>query len=382
MARLALALVLAAALAGCADRPRGVMAPVATPPPPGAGTVDMLVVTTRQRAPDDATLFTGERGEDLSFVDVAVSVPPAGARAVGEVRWPGTVPGNPATDFVVTRADVLPLATVRARFDTILRRPGIGGRVLVFVHGYNTRFEDAVMRQAQIAHDTGASRVPVLFTWPSRGQLTAYTYDRESANYSRDALERALAEISRHPGVRDIAVIAHSMGGWVTLEALRQMAIRSGRVHPKITQVMLAAPDVDVDVFRTQLAALGAARPTITLFVSRDDTALDLSRRVWGDVARVGSVDASAEPYHALFERERVEVIDLTRLATSDPIAHEKFARGAEVVRFIGRRLLAGQRIGDHDGSFGERVGLVGSDVGAAVGGILTAPLRVLAGDR
>ena len=66
-------------------------------------------------------------------------------------------------------------------------------QVLVFVHGFNNRFEDAVFRFAQIIHDSRADVAPVLFTWPSKGSVFAYGYDRESANYSRDALEDASA---------------------------------------------------------------------------------------------------------------------------------------------------------------------------------------------
>ena len=65
-----------------------------------------------------------------------------------------------------------------------------------------------------------------MFTWPSRGSVWAYGYDRESANYSRDALERLLQFLSKDPAVGEISVLAHSMGNWVALEALRQMAIR------------------------------------------------------------------------------------------------------------------------------------------------------------
>ena len=59
-------------------------------------------------------------------------------------------------------------------------------RALVFVHGYNNRFDDAVFRFAQLVHDTNAAVVPVLFTWPSRANALSYGYDRESAGLSRD----------------------------------------------------------------------------------------------------------------------------------------------------------------------------------------------------
>ncbi len=95
------------------------------------------------------------------------------------------------------------------------------------MHGYNTRFEEAVYRLAQIAHDAGAPVVPVLFTWPSRGKLFDFVYDRESATYSRDGLETVLQAMVKDPNVREISILAHSMGNFVAVEAIRQMAIRT-----------------------------------------------------------------------------------------------------------------------------------------------------------
>src|SRR6202030_2630354 len=100
--------------------------------------------------------------------------------------------------------------------------------------GYNTRFAEAVYRLAQISHDSGAPAVPVLFTWPSRGRPLVYTYDRESTNFSRDALEDVLQCLAKDPAVGEISILAHSMGNWVTLEALRQMSIRNRGLPAKI----------------------------------------------------------------------------------------------------------------------------------------------------
>ncbi|MCY1376094.1 hypothetical protein D9M69_635620 [compost metagenome] len=80
--------------------------------------------------------------------------------------------------------------------------------------------------------------------------------------------------------VKEVSILAHSMGNWLTLEALRQMAIRNDRLPAKFKNVMLAAPDVDVDVFRSQIEDMGDQRPRFTLFVSQDDRALAFSRRV------------------------------------------------------------------------------------------------------
>lgn len=241
-------------LSACAGRPEGVLEPVALG---GEGTslVDIGVATTRQRSDQAGVVFTGERGPALDFANIVVSIPPASARKVGEVQWPKKLPGNPATDFVATKVEDMDLAEARAWFNgRIVKTPQ--RQALVFIHGFNNRFDDAVFRFAQIVHDSGADVVPVLFTWPSRGSVLAYGYDRESTNYSRDALEKLLKALADDPKVGEISILAHSMGNWVTLEALRQMAIRDGRIAPKIKNVMLASPDVDVDVFQSQMSTL------------------------------------------------------------------------------------------------------------------------------
>ena len=119
-------------------------------------------------------------------------------------------------------------------------------------------------------HDSDAQVVPILFTWPSRGSVLAYGYDRESTAYSRNAFESLLKAISRDPGVGEISILAHSMRTSLALETLRRMAIRDGRVAPKIRNMLLAAPDVDVDLTREAIVDMGSReyRPSFTLFVS------------------------------------------------------------------------------------------------------------------
>ena len=123
-----------------------------------------------------------------------------------------------------------------------------------------------------------------------------------------------LDTIAANPNVKEINVLAHSMGNWVALEALRRMAARTGKIGAKIKNVMLVAPDVDVDVFRTEIKGMGTSRPRIALFVSQDDQALKLSKTIWGGVQRLGEIDPSQEPYHSELEAEHIEVFDLTKL--------------------------------------------------------------------
>jgi esterase/lipase superfamily enzyme len=365
--------------AACASRPENVFESRGATAP-GTSRVEILVATTRKPVTAEGELFGGDRG-DPAFADIEISIPPDKVRKAGEIQWPKHIPANPATEFATMHADVI------AKQDAVLKfRKRLAAthshKVLVFVHGYNNRFDDAVFRLAQIAHDSRTQAMPVLFTWPSQGRLLAYTYDHESASYSRDALETVLNLFVNDPDVSEVSVLAHSMGNWVTLETLRQMAIRHGRVPAKITNVMLASPDLDVDVFRMQLAAIGPTRPHLTLFVSNDDQALAVSRWIWGSRDRLGSVDPRSDRYRRFFHDQHINVVDLSNIDTADSLKHGKFAESATVVRLIGQLLATGQPITDEHLSLGDRVGTftrgTAAAAGSAIGTVATAPIAVI----
>ncbi len=360
----------AAALSGCAA-PVGVLEPVDAQPP-GATRLDMLVATTRAPSPESGVLFSGERGA-ASLSSVTVSIPPDEGRQVGQVQWPRRTPPDPATEFAMMRVD--PLKDL-AQVDPWIRKQGVKSRrVLVFVHGFNTRFENALFSFAQIVHDSGADAAPVLFSWPSRGSLFDYAYDRESANISRDAFEKLLARLSESPSVGEVTILAHSMGAWLTMETLRQMAIRRGKVPERIHNVILASPDIDVDLFRAQLTSLGERRPRFIVFVSQRDRALQLSRSIAGNVERLGAADPGAKPW---ISEKGVEVIDLTGVGSADITRHSKFSGNPDVVRFLGAQLING----DAPAGVGERVGGtamgLAQGVAGATGLTLSAPIAIV----
>lgn len=371
------AVALALLLCSC-GHPSGVMTPVAVATTAKTARVEMLVATTRQASGDPATLFNGERSPTPSLTDIAVSIPPG--RKAGEVQWPRKLPPNPATDFAVTH--VKQIATVsegRIWFSQHVE----GGHALVFVHGFNNRYEDSVFRLAQIVHDSGMHATPILFTWPSRAQVTAYEYDKESTNYSRSALEQTLRVLARDPAVKDITVLAHSMGTWLAMEALRQMGIRDGHVDKKIRDVILASPDIDIQVFAKQFVEMGAPRPKFTIFVSQDDRALALSSFITGKVSRLGAIDPSKEPYRTRLEQAGITAIDLTKVKSDDRLNHGKFAESPEIVQLIGQRLMTGQTLTDSNITLGDGVAaVVGgtvSTVGTVAGAAVAAPLTIAA---
>jgi len=312
VASISLSLVLGA----CAGRPsQGVLVPVAQSAE-GTSRVDMLIATTRQRSTADAgEMFNGERAEEISYAAITISIPPDDSREIGTINWPASLPGDPQRDFVTVSADYLNKQKLSAAVSAAAKPAG-RRNVLIFVHGFNNRFDDAVYRFAQVVHDAQVPGIPVLFTWPSRGELSlsAYAYDRESANASSNALAQLIEMLAANPNVKDINIVAHSMGNVVTLEALRGMASRRGKIGAKVKNVMLVAPDVGVDKFRTEMQGMGQSRPRFALFASQDDSALNFSKTIGGGIERIGAVDPAQEPYKSDLSQENVEAFDLTKL--------------------------------------------------------------------
>jgi esterase/lipase superfamily enzyme len=335
---LVLVSLLSILLAACGGPPR-VLVVSAARPEDTAGTVRIFVATSRAstRQPE---YFSGERSPAVGFARLDISVPRS--HQIGQLELPGSVTsaGDPASHFTVSGVERLTepeiLKQVRAE---IAQRPQADREVLVFVHGFNTNFADAAFRFAQIVTDSGFKGVPVLFTWPSRAQVLAYPYDRDSADFSRDALEIGLRAIARDLGANRFDILAHSMGTLLTVETLRQAAIRGdGSFGGKLRNVMLAAPDIDIDVFKTQLAAI--KRP-VTVFVSSDDRALDFSRQFAGDKARLGAISEKDTDVVADLSRAGARIIDLSKDRSGDDYNHGKFATTPRIVQMIGRRLGA-----------------------------------------
>ena len=180
---------------------------------------------------------------------------------------------------------------------------------------------------------------------------------------SRNGLEDLLRDLAKDPNVGEVTILAHSMGNWLTLESLCQMAIRDRRIAPKIRNVILAAPDVDMDLARAAFHDMGQDRPRLTLMVSGDDQALAVSRLVWGDSVRLGAIDPNVEPYRTELERENVSVLNLSAVKSTDTLNCGQFASG-DVVDLFGKRLADGQQISDGQIGIGDR--LVSTAAGAA----------------
>ena len=304
----ACALALVLLCCGCASRPlQGVLVPIAQS---GEGTsrVVILAATTRARATDDAgAMFGPDLASDISYASITVSIPPDSNRKIGEVQWPTTLPGDPSQNFVTVARNYLDRKAFSASVSQAIKQAA-RRKVMVFVHGFNNRFDEAVYRFAQVVHDSNTPAIPVVFSWPSRGEISlrAYYSDRDAARNSRDALVRLLNELAANRNVSEITLLCHSMGCWLSLQAIEASAGRAGTLNPKIKNILFVAPDVALVEFQKWLAHSGRSRPRIALFVSKDDQALKLSRSIWGGERRLGDLNSDEEPYRSEFAQDGI----------------------------------------------------------------------------
>lgn len=156
--------------------------------------------------------------------------------------------------------------------------------LLVFIHGYNVDFQSAVRRTAQIAIDLPFEGVPICYSWPSQGTLVGYPIDENNAQWTETHLRDFLIELASESGASSINVVAHSMGNRPMTAVMRQISWQMEEHDPPLfDRVVLAAPDVDADHFRRDLApALTQVANQVTLYASSSDQALIASKQVHG----------------------------------------------------------------------------------------------------
>jgi esterase/lipase superfamily enzyme len=315
-------------LAACAPRGTITMLPEAG----SVGTVHEMLAATSRGPEEGAGIYSRARSETLRFARFNVSVPPE--RDPGTVTFPGRAAPDPERHFLTVSAQQFrdERAFVAAVDAALARRPAGRREVTVFVHGFNTNFSEGLYRHAQMVHDFGSPGVSVTYAWPSAGSVRAYAFDRESALFARDGLERMLEALTRTRAER-IVVSGHSMGAMLVMDTVRQMAIRgSDRFFAKLQAVLLMAPDLDVDVFRTQAAALQSRGVPIYVFVSGRDRALRLASFLRGEPDRLGSIRDSGR----LAGLEGVVVVDVSDVQGSgDPLNHFPVATSPAMIALI-----------------------------------------------
>lgn len=213
--------------------------------------------------------------------------------------------------------------------------------ILLFVHGYNTSWEQAALRAAQFTYDLEFRGLPVLFSWPSRGKTLAYTADEASVAWSVPHLVHVLERLMTETGARRIHVVAHSMGNRATTGALERLVRGANDYATPLRELVFAAPDIDAGTFRQFItdfnAALAAAAgpgtdvapPRLTLYACGVDTALDFSDRIH----RAGRAGQITDGVIVIAPMETVVVTDIVvDDQRDDRLGHAYFCTNRSVI--------------------------------------------------
>lgn len=311
----------------------------------------MFYGTDRGQAANAKRLeFGPDRGRKLIMGRALVTVPKAHEVPAVERPWAIRIPyfgitlyeeaEDPKKHFTMQELKLLSkdevLTLVRER---LAKSATFKDHALVFVHGFNTTFDNAVYRTAQIAYDLKFDGAPFLYSWPSGGGVASYTYDRESAGQAVPFLREFLDMVVKETGAKSVSVIAHSMGNQPTLQVLKDIKVSSppGVV---ISQIILAAPDVDRDNFENIAKDIQGLANGITLYASSSDKALNVSRRFHGGVPRAGDV-----PDGGPLVVPGIDTIDVTAASTDSlGLNHSSYAENNALLNDIQLLIQTGER--------------------------------------
>jgi esterase/lipase superfamily enzyme len=153
--------------------------------------------------------------------------------------------------------------------------------LFLFIHGFNVNYGDAMRRTGQIAYDLGFGGVSFCYSWPSQGDFTKYPVDKENAEWTVPHLTKVLVDLQKETHFEKVHIIAHSMGTRVLSYALRNA--KDAGFNLDLNNVILAAPDIDADIFREQiLPKIKPCARRLTMYASSGDQALNLSTQFNG----------------------------------------------------------------------------------------------------
>lgn len=284
--------------------------------------IPLLVATTRNYINADwpGSRFGTTDANALSWAVAQVNVPSYRVRAEGVIPRASAADSPDAVRTMYINSLILADSVrflQRVRDDLARTR---SRDILVFVHGYNSSFEDAAVRVAQIAADMGFDGTAILFAWPSQGALSGYIRDQQTARNAGWHLLRLLRDQLPRANPDRIHVIAHSMGSEVLSKAMSLVDPRDSL--PRLGQVVFAAPDVDARIFSREILPILRQRTQgVTLYASSEDEALRASR-VLNGVLRLGLGGDS------LTVLDGMTTVDATRVR-GDLLGHTLFGNSA-----------------------------------------------------
>lgn len=277
------------------------------------------------------TQYGNDYSEQLSLGTCTVSIPPG--HVTGELESPSVLRlefRQDASKHVVLEKTIeLDDQKFFERLDSEMDAKG--DSLLVFIHGYNVSFEDAARRTAQMSHDLKYPGASAFYSWPSQGNWYHYQRDKKNIQLSVGLIKQFLLRLAEQSGAKTINLVAHSMGNVGLTAALAEIE-PSGK-EALFNQVVLAAPDIDADIFKTRIApSIVGKADRCTLYTSSTDLAL-VASRYFNSGRRAGETSQPITPYPG------IDLIDATAVDSS-LLGHTYYGGSISVLHDLGELLM------------------------------------------
>ena len=239
----------------------------------------------------------------------------------------------------------------RAVFSELAAGMRKGADTLVFIHGYNVSFEEALKSASNLrkTYRRRSGLQVVVFSWPSDGSMLpflAYKRDRSDARASSAAFARALRKLEdflnevRRGGEcgAQMLLMCHSMGNYVLRGGIQEVRAQRGELPRLFDHIFLMAADEDQDAFdhEHKLAPLPDLGTNVHVYFNRGDTALVVSDRTKANPARLGS----RGPRRPLTVPGNVNLVDASEVV-GGLVEHSYFLDEPVVVRDV-KAVIAG----------------------------------------
>ncbi len=294
--------------------------------------VDVYFATDRQRTTlpaADQRYGTSRNieGSNLEYGKAIVTIPHV--HVAGQVErpkwWKLEFKENQEKHIVLLEPELMDATKFYSSIhDSAADRPA--NELLMFVHGFNVAWGDAMRRTGQLSYDIGFGGVTVSYSWPSQGSLEKYPVDKENSEWTIPHLTKVLEDLQTKAKVGKIHIIAHSMGTRALTYAIANA--KDAGIVLNLDNIILAAPDVDRDIFREQI--LPKITPNIkrlTMYSSSNDAALRVSSSFNGS-PRLGLSGSE------IFVMKQMDTVDASGIDTS-LLGHSYYGSQMVVVKDI-----------------------------------------------
>ncbi len=165
---------------------------------------------------------------------------------------------------------------------------------IIYIHGYNVKFNSSLYNAGVMAHDMRFKGTVMAFSWPSDGEVAQYVSDRADAERTVPKLLHFLKKLKELGAFDRIHIVAHSMGNDLLTRTMEQWHFRENmsRQEKSFSNIVMAAPDVDLLTFRDRYASLIPQHANrVSLYGSQRDLALVAASENLNGAPRLGSMD-------------------------------------------------------------------------------------------